>query len=305
MKHRRRLAFLNSSQSIRFVCNSRWSLFLLTSLLALLLASCSGGPSSSSGSGTGTGPGTTPGPQVTLQSSTASITAGQSATLTWTSANATTVAIMPSVSSSPLPLNGAASVTPRKPRLTPLQRRPPTERPRPRTTTITVYAAPLPPTVTISVNPTTINSGQTASVTWTSTNATSVVITPNILSDELPTYPLNGSQAVNAGDDDDLRDHGDGRGRIDSDRIDDGDGEPGAADGAVDAFADQHMAGHHSTLSWSTNNAATLTIMGSDGTTFTSRRPAQGSAAVMPAATTTYTATATSPAGLVGPRPRP
>ena len=117
-------------------------------------------------------------PTATLSANPGTITAGQqSSTLTFTSTNATTGSIDNGVG--PVGINSHVSVSPTV------------------TTTYTYTATgdggsataqatvivnppPPPPTVTLSVSPAAIVAGQDITLTWTSTNATSVVIDNNV-----------------------------------------------------------------------------------------------------------------------------
>jgi beta-glucanase (GH16 family) len=111
---------------------------------------------------------TTPAPTVTLSVSPASITAGSSTSLTWTSTNAIACqAVSPTAWTSSTAIFGSQVVYP--------------------TTTATyslicynnwgsISSSPVtikvPPTVTLSVSPASITAGSSASLTWSSTNAT-------------------------------------------------------------------------------------------------------------------------------------
>jgi phospholipase C len=63
------------------------------------------------------------------------------------------------------------------------------------TKSVTVAVSSAPPTITLSASPTTINSGDATTLTWQSTNATEVTISPEIgeIGEELP---VSGSQSV-------------------------------------------------------------------------------------------------------------
>ncbi len=239
-------------------------------------------------------------PQVTLQAASGTINNGQSTTLSWTSTNATSVTISPSVGTN-LPLSGSQVVQPTA------------------TTTYTITATgaagtatatftitvngPVipPPTVTLSANPAAINSGQPTTLSWTSTNAVSVSIAPAINTDELTTLPVNGSAQVIP--------------TATTTYTITATGNTGAVPMTATATATvtvtqvpptlqltlnptNIVSGKSSTLSWSTVNAATLTIVDSANNPITVASPQQGSAIVKPTTTTTYTATATSPGGL-------
>jgi hypothetical protein len=127
-----------------------------------------------------------PKPTVTLAAAPATINPGEASTLTWTSADAETVSISPDIGT--VGLNGSTSVSPTT------------------TTTYTITATGLggtstatatvtvyypPPTVTISAYPTSIQVGQTATLTWSSTEGDSAAIDQGIGS-----VPLEGTLTV-------------------------------------------------------------------------------------------------------------
>ncbi|MBT9164538.1 MAG: hypothetical protein DDT23_00538 [candidate division WS2 bacterium] len=55
------------------------------------------------------------------------------------------------------------------------------------------FTIPYPPTISTSVSPTSIEKGKTASLTWSSTNATSITVTPSI---NISPLPLSGSATI-------------------------------------------------------------------------------------------------------------
>lgn len=134
--------------------------------LCLLLAGCGGGDADPP-----TSPVETP-PTVTLTSNASSVTSGNSVTLTWSSTNATSCtasggwsgskATSGSASLGPLTTNTTATLTCTGEGGTDSD-----------SVSITVTAAPPQPTVTLSANPTSVMSGSTSLLTWSSTNATS------------------------------------------------------------------------------------------------------------------------------------
>ena len=108
-------------------------------------------------------------PTATLSANPTSITSGQSSTLTWSSTNATSctgtnftasgtsgsVSVSPTVTATySVTCTGAGGTS------------------SPASATVTVGSNP-PPTATLSANPTSITSGQSSTLTWSSTNATS------------------------------------------------------------------------------------------------------------------------------------
>ena len=130
-------------------------------------------------------------PQITsFTANPTSITTGLATTLSWTTTNATSVTITATAGGSKrtvatLP-QGAGSTTD-----SPTQTTTYTATATgaggtsaPATATVTV-TAPVPPQITqFTANPTTVTSGQTTTLTWATTNATSVTITPSISGDD-------------------------------------------------------------------------------------------------------------------------
>lgn len=139
-----------------------------------IITSCGGlRPVPSDGNGNGNGNGNTPppgAPTATLTASAATIVAGQSATLTWTTQNATsvtlngqtvaangTLAVTPSQNTTyTLVANGASGTTPAQ------------------ATATVAIAQPI--TASFSANPTQIATGSSSTLTWSTQNATSVTL---------------------------------------------------------------------------------------------------------------------------------
>ena len=116
-------------------------------------------------------------PTVTLSASPTSITSGASSTLTWTSTNATTVSINQGIGT--VAASGTRSVSPTSTTTYTITATNAagsvTD-----TATVTVTAAPALPTVTLNASPTSITSGASSTLTWSSTNATSLSINQGI-----------------------------------------------------------------------------------------------------------------------------
>jgi hypothetical protein len=137
--------------------------------LALALASC-GGSSSSSNSGT-----STPAPTASITATPATITAGQSSMLTFSSTNATSGSINNGVGVVGPNDSSGISVSPIQTTTYILTVTGPGGTATSQTT-VTVNPAP-PVSVTLSATPTAMLAGVPVTLSWTSKNATSVVIT--------------------------------------------------------------------------------------------------------------------------------
>lgn len=149
------------------------------------------------------------------------------------------------------------------------------------------------PTVTISAASTTITNGSPDNLTWTTTNATSVSISPAIEVEDVTTLPVNYTTPVSP--------------LVTTTYTITATGPGGTAQASVTITVNQvaptvtltltpttMQAGASSTLTWSTGHASALTITGSDGTTIpVGTNVANGTATVHPTTTTTYTATVT------------
>jgi len=129
---------------------------------------------------------TIPKPIVTLAATPADITLGESATLTWTSADAETVSISPTIGT--VGLNGSTTVSPTATTTYTITA---TGLGGTSTTTATVTVYYPPPTVTIYAFPPSIQVGQTSTLTWSSTEADSASIDQGVGS-----VPLDGTITV-------------------------------------------------------------------------------------------------------------
>jgi hypothetical protein len=152
-------------------------------------------------------------------------------------------------------------------------------------TDVTVYVGSKLPTLIASVNPATIISGQSSTITWTGTDATSASIDQGIGS-----VPVNGSLVVTPA-----------ATTVYTITVT---GPGGTATASVTVMVGalptvaftaspaSIQAGQSSTLSWTSTNAASASINNGIGNV-----PVNGSHAVTPTATTTYTITVTGPGG--------
>ncbi|SPD75284.1 exported hypothetical protein [uncultured Desulfobacterium sp.] len=114
-------------------------------------------------------------PIVTLTASPASILYGQSSTLTWSSTNATSCVIEPAINE--VSTSGSMSVSPTQTTIYTITATGPGGTAT-KTTTVTVTHTA--PTVSISATPNSLNRGQKTILTWSSSNATSCIIEPDI-----------------------------------------------------------------------------------------------------------------------------
>jgi hypothetical protein len=125
-------------------------------------------------------------PTVGLSSDPETIKVGELATLTWQSTNAFTGKIDPEIGE--IPVNGTFAVSPEKTTTYTITVTSPVGTAQ---DTVTVNVISPPPTVSITADPDTIEDGESATLTWTSTNAKNVVIDQNIGG-----VTLNGSMLV-------------------------------------------------------------------------------------------------------------
>jgi hypothetical protein len=145
----------------------------------LILAGCSSSKGSS------------PGPTATLTANPATITAGQTSMLIFTSTNANQGSIDNGVG--PVGVNSQVPVAPTTTTIYTYTATGPGGTATAQAT-ITVNPPPPVPTVTISVSPSVVNDGQSAVLTWASTNATLVVIYANGVSLQA-VQPVGGGSA--------------------------------------------------------------------------------------------------------------
>jgi phospholipase C len=141
--------------------------------------------------------------------------------------------------------------------------------------------------MTISISPQVVAAGQPATLTWTSTNATSVSITPSILGDDQTTLALSGSATVTPTATTTYTATATGAGGVKATSS----ATVTILNVTLTATPATIGAGQSATLSWNTNIAGGTTLsidQGIGGVTAPS-----GSMTVSPAATTTYTITAT------------
>ena len=243
-------------------------------------------------------------PTVTFSASTNSINSGESVTLNWQATNATSVTITASAGSSSRTIvnagqaSGSIEDSPTQTTTYTAVANGPGGASSPESATVQV-AANVPPQITqFTVKPTEVNSGQTVTLTWATTNATSITFNPAIpVGDDSGPLPTSGSATVPVAATTKYSLTASG---------------PGGAAGpqtltitvpfdlSLTASPGTIGAGQSSTLSWQitagTATAFTLTD-GSGNSVCNPCSPAEGTAPVTPSGTTTYTATATASDG--------
>jgi Leucine-rich repeat (LRR) protein len=226
---------------------------------------------------------TTPTAVSTFTASPATITAGQSSNLIWTTTNTASVSI--SGVAGTQPANGSVSVSPTTTTTYTLTATGPGGTAT-ATTTITVNPAPPPIVGSFAASPSTITAGQSSTLSWTTTNTTSVSI-----SGVTGTQPANGSASVSPTTTTTytLTATGAGGTATATTTITVNPAPPIV--GSFAASPPTIAAGQSSTLSWTTTNTASLSISG------VGTQAVSGSVSVSPTTTTTYTLTATGPGG--------
>ncbi len=220
-------------------------------------------------------------PTVSMSALPTTISAGGSSTLTWTSTGATSASINNGIGS--VPVNGSIAVTPTITTTYTITARN-SSGSRTASAKVTVIAAP--PTVAFGASPESIAPGQSATLSWTTTNATSASINQGI-----GTVALNGTRAVSPASTKTYTITVKGA------------GETVTAQATVTVtvtppavtFAAEPATinpGEISTLTWTSTDAASATIDNGIGSV-----DLNGSIEVYPAVSTTYTITATGAGG--------
>jgi phospholipase C len=264
---------------------SRTSLAVLqiSCLLAFTFVCGCGGVNNGTGGGNGNN-----GPSqavIAFAAGSGTIVQGQSTTLSWKVTNAASFSISPAVSSGALPLTGSASVSPSQ--TTTFVGTATDANGKTATSSVVVTVVPQgsAPSITLSLSPNVVAAGQTTTLTWASTNSTSVVITPSILGDDVTSVALSGSAAVVVPATTTFTATATGA-----------QGVTASASATVNILGVTLVAsptkigpGQTATLSWTSTNAATLSIDQGIGAV----NGPSGSLSVSPAATTIYTITAT------------
>jgi YVTN family beta-propeller protein len=222
-------------------------------------------------------------PKVTISASPATIFVGGSSTLTWTSSGATSASINQGIGS--VPVNGSLSVSPIATTTYSITAKNSSGSTTAKTT-VTVKVAP--PTVSFSAAPTTIQAGQSSTLSWTTTNATSASINQGI-----GTVALNGTKAVTPTSTKTytITVKGAGGAVTAQATVTVTAALPVVTFGASPATI---QLGESSILTWTTANATSVSIDNGIGNV-----ALNGSKAVTPSQTTTYTLTAKGTGGTV------
>ncbi len=216
-------------------------------------------------------------PQATLP--------GGTTTLNWTTQSAASVDIDHGVGNG-LPANGSVQVTPTMTTTYTLYAHG-SGSDAMATVTVTVNAAP-PQVASFNASPASINAGGQSTLTWTTQNATSVVIDNGV-----GTQPVNGSAVVNPTQPTQYTLTAMGPGGMASAQVSVSVSPVGTPQVMTfTATPQQIMPGAQSTLSWQVTNATSVTIDHGVGS-----RPVTGTVNVAPATSTTYTLTAVGAGG--------
>jgi phospholipase C len=240
-------------------------------------------------------------PTVAISANPTSITAGSSSTLTVTAANATAVTVTGSDGSSySLSASGGSQVVSPTATTTYTAKASGAGGAASATAVVTV-TTPSMPAVTLVANPTSITAGNSSTLTVAATNATGVTVTGS----DGSSYNLTatgGVQAVSPAVTTTYTANAIGTGgkasAVATVTVVAGTPPPAAPTVTIAANPTSITAGGTSTLMVAATNATTVTIAGSDGSSYT-LSPSGGTQAVTPAGSTTYTATAIGAGGTV------
>jgi phospholipase C len=222
---------------------------------------------------------------IAIASGSSTIVQGQSTTLSWKVTNAASFSISPAVAPDPLPMIGSATVSPSQTTTYVGTATDANGKAATNSVTVTVVPQGSAPTMSLSVSPNVVAAGQSTTLTWASTNSTSVVITPSVLGDDVTSVALSGSTAIVPSATTTYTATATGAGGITA-----------SASATINILGVTLVAspatigpGQTAALSWTSSNATTLTIDQGIGAV----NGPSGSLSVSPAATTIYTITAT------------
>jgi len=269
----------------------------LGSLICALVGLCACNSVSGSPSRNNSGP-----PTIIFSANTNTIPSGQIVTLSWNATNATTVTITAStgpgsasrtVITSPLATGTQADKPTQTTTYTAVATGSDNSTSSPQTATVQVVQPAAQPQITaFTASPMAVNSGQTTTITWTTTNATSVTITPPVAAtDDTGSLPTSGSSIVPVISTTTFTINASGPG---------GTAVPNSVTVEVPftltliASPSTIITGQSSsvTLTWQVTGG-TATALSIDNGVCDSCALPQGTATVTPTSTTTYTATAT------------
>ncbi len=260
--------------------------FALIFFTALLYASCGSSSTSNGGGNGGNGGGNGSGPSITFTTDKSTITLGDPqnglATLTWTTKNATSVSISPTIGEgdTALALSGNATVSPTQTTTYTLTA---TGSGGTSTATVTITVNVPPPTITLTADPTSILAGQSSTLQWNSTAATTVTI-DNGIGNVDPSGTKTVSPAVTTTYTATATNTNSSQTASATVTV-----APGLAATLI-ANPTTIASGQSSTLTWSSQGASSVTLNGSSVS-------ASGSTSVNPTSTTTYTLVATDGSG--------
>lgn len=257
------------------------------SLVSLLLAlfGCGGvGASGGSGGGSNTGASAA---VIAFSVTPQNVIAGQPATLSWQVTNAASFTISPAVGTGTLPMTGQATVTPATSTTYTATATDANGRSTSSTAVLNVVAAGSAPAITLTAAPTVVGSGQPTTLTWNSTNALSVTISPSIFTEDQTSLALSGSAPVSPSATTTYTATATGVNGVTAKSS----VTVGLLSVTLSAAPTKVGPGQSTTLSWTSSNATSLSIdQGVNAVTMDSN--GSGSIAVSPIATTTYTITA-------------
>jgi hypothetical protein len=248
----------------------------LVFLLAVLIASvgCGGGSMGPQAS-------TSTQPAITLQAQPSSIPSGASVMLSWKASNATSVNI---TGLGTFPATGSTKVTPSASTTYTATAHGPAGTAA-SSAVVSVTGSSQNPTITLTAQPNSIASGATSTLSWTTTNSTSVSIAG------LGTYPPSGSVPVTPNSTATYTATASGAEGTAASSATVTVSASAAPTITFTAQPSNVSVGTKSVLSWTTTNATSVNIPGLGSF------PASGSTDVTPSTTTTYTATAQGAAG--------
>ena len=210
---------------------------------------------------------------------------GQAATLSWQVTNAASFTISPAVGTGTLPMTGSASVTPAQTTTYTATATDSSGRSTSETAIVNVVAAGSAPAITLSALPAVVGAGQPTTLTWVSTNALSVAITPSIFTEDQTSLALSGSAPVTPSQNTTYTATATGvNGVTASSTV-----TVGLLGVTLTASPAKIGPGQNATLSWTSSNATSVSIDQGVGI----QAALSGSTTVSPSATTIYTITAT------------